>query len=109
MAAHPAIALNVHFHRAPTAILALVTNVTHSAERSRRCNRSGSDSPGFRRLIARVSVSKIIKALPTLSETERRAAREVLVVIANENPDIALCSAPALEGALMLDRLRFGI
>jgi hypothetical protein len=37
--------------------------------------------------------------------TDRRAIREVLLAIANENPDVVLCNQTALEGALILDRL----
>jgi hypothetical protein len=52
-----------------------------------------------------VSTTEIIKELPKLSETDRRAIREVLLEIANENPDIALCNQAALEGAQVLDRM----
>jgi hypothetical protein len=52
-----------------------------------------------------MSASEIIKELPKLSEAERRAIREVLLQIANADPDIALCNAAATEGALMLDRM----
>jgi hypothetical protein len=52
-----------------------------------------------------VSVTEIIKELPNLSEADRRAIREVLLEIANRDPDVALCNQAALEGALMLDRL----
>ena len=52
-----------------------------------------------------MSVAEIIRELPRLSEVDRRAIREVLLQIANENPDVAQCSQSALAGALMLDRL----
>ena len=52
-----------------------------------------------------MSVAEIIKELPRLTEADRRAIREVLLEIANQNPDIALCNQTALEGALMLDRM----
>jgi hypothetical protein len=52
-----------------------------------------------------MSVAEIIKELPKLTEADRRAIREVLLEIANQNPDIALCNQTALEGALMLDRM----
>jgi len=52
-----------------------------------------------------MSTTEIIKELPKLSETDRRAIREVLLEIANENPDIALCNQAALEGAQVLDRM----
>ena len=40
-----------------------------------------------------------------LTEADRRAIREVLLEIANQDPDIALCNQTALEGAMMLDRM----
>jgi len=52
-----------------------------------------------------MSAAYIIRELPRLTEADRRAIREVLLAIANENPDVALCNQTALEGALMLDRL----
>ena len=52
-----------------------------------------------------MSASEIIKELPKLSEAERRAIREGLLEIANQDSDVALCNQAALEGALMLDRL----
>jgi len=52
-----------------------------------------------------VSASEIIKELPKLSEAERRAIREGLLEIANQDPDVALCNQAALEGALILDRM----
>ena len=55
--------------------------------------------------ISFVSATEIIKELPRLSEADRRAIREVLLEIANANPDVALCNQAALEGAMMLDRM----
>ena len=52
-----------------------------------------------------MSVAEIIKELPKLPEADRRAVREVLLQIANQNPDVALCNEIALNGALMLDRM----
>jgi hypothetical protein len=52
-----------------------------------------------------MSASEIIKELPKLSEAERRAIREGLLEIANQEPDVAVCNQAALEGALMLDRM----
>lgn len=52
-----------------------------------------------------VSATDIIRALPRLSEQERRAIRQVLLDIANQDEDIAACNEAALQGALMLDRL----
>ena len=52
-----------------------------------------------------MSASEIIKELPRLSEAERRAIREVLLEIANQDPDVAVCNQAAVEGALMRDRM----
>ena len=52
-----------------------------------------------------MSASEIIKELPKLSEVERRAIRDGLLEVANQNPDVALCNQAALEGAQMLDRM----
>ena len=52
-----------------------------------------------------MSAAEIIKQLPTLSEAERRAIREVLLEIANQDPEIAVCNETALQGALLLDRM----
>jgi hypothetical protein len=52
-----------------------------------------------------VSASEIIKELPNLSEAERRAIREGLLEIANQDPDVALCNQTALDGPLMLDQM----
>ena len=52
-----------------------------------------------------MSAADIIKELPKLNEADRRAIREVLLEIANQDPDVALCNQSALDGAMMLDRL----
>jgi hypothetical protein len=52
-----------------------------------------------------VSAQEIIRELPKLSEADRRAVRDVLLAIANENPDVALCNQTAQEGAMMFDRM----
>ena len=52
-----------------------------------------------------MSAAEIIKELPKLTEVDRRAIREVLLEIANQNPDIELCNQAALDGALLLDRM----
>jgi hypothetical protein len=52
-----------------------------------------------------MSAAEIIRELPKLTEADRRAVREVLIEIANENADVALCNQMALEGALLLDRM----
>ena len=52
-----------------------------------------------------MSAFEIIKELPKLSEAERRAIRDGLLEIGNQDPDVALCNQAALEDALMLDRM----
>jgi hypothetical protein len=52
-----------------------------------------------------MSAAEIIRELPRLAEADRRAIREALLEIANENPDIALCNQTAVAGAMMLDRM----
>lgn len=52
-----------------------------------------------------MSASEIIRELSKLSEAERRAIREGLPGIANQDPDVALCNQAALDGAAMLDRM----
>lgn len=52
-----------------------------------------------------MSASEIIQELPKLAEADRRAIRDVLLKIANEDPDVALCNQAALEGAMMFDRM----
>ena len=63
------------------------------------------DKLADRRYNFSVSASEIIKELPKLSEAERRAIREGLLEIANQQPDVALCHQAAIEGALILDRM----
>lgn len=52
-----------------------------------------------------MSAAKFIKELPKLSESERRAIRQILFDIANQNEDVTLCNQAALEGAVMFDRM----
>jgi len=52
-----------------------------------------------------MSTAEIMMELPNQSEAGRRATRELLPEIANENPDLALCNQAALEGTMMLDRM----
>jgi hypothetical protein len=52
-----------------------------------------------------MSAADIIRQLPKLAEADRRAIREALLEIANENPDVALSNQAALEGAMMFDRM----
>jgi hypothetical protein len=55
--------------------------------------------------LALVSTAEIINELPKLTESERRAIRQVLLDLANQDEDVALCNQAALEGAMMLDRM----
>lgn len=50
-----------------------------------------------------MSAAEIINELPKLSEVERRAVRQKLLELAEEDEDVRLCNQAALEGALMLD------
>ena len=52
-----------------------------------------------------MSALEIMKELPKLTEADRRAIRDVLLAIANENTDVALCNQTAQEGAMMFDRM----
>ena len=52
-----------------------------------------------------MSTSEIIQELPKLPESDRRAIREALLELANQDPDVALCNQTALEGAMTLDRM----
>ena len=52
-----------------------------------------------------MSATEIIKELPKLSEQDRRAIRQTLLDLANQDEDIAACNQSALDGALMLDRM----
>ena len=52
-----------------------------------------------------MSATEIIEELPKLSELERRAVRQKLLELAEQDEDVARCNQAALEGAMMLDRL----
>ena len=52
-----------------------------------------------------MSAAEIINELPKLTEADRRAVRDALLQIANQDPDVALCNHTALEAAMMLDRM----
>lgn len=52
-----------------------------------------------------MSTAEILEELPKLSEAERRLVRDLLMRLANQDEDIALCNQAALEGAMLLDRL----
>jgi len=52
-----------------------------------------------------MSVAEILSELPKLMPADRLAVRRKLIELAEENEDIALCDAVALEGAQTLDRM----
>jgi hypothetical protein len=96
---------------APTKLYALSTQLSTIHLRESRFSsekvwdRLSPDKFADRRYNFAVSASEIIKELPKLSEAERRAVREGLLEIANQDGDVALCNQAALDGALMLDRM----
>ncbi len=52
-----------------------------------------------------MSTAEILNELPKLTEADRRAVRQRLLELAEENEAVALCDQAALEGAMMLDRM----
>ena len=52
-----------------------------------------------------MSTAEILKALPRLTEAERRAVRDKLLELATAQEDVAICDAAAVEGARLLDKL----
>lgn len=52
-----------------------------------------------------MSVAQIIDELPTMTSADLRAVRRKLVELCEENEDIALCDATALEAAQSLDQM----
>jgi hypothetical protein len=52
-----------------------------------------------------VSASDIIKEIPKLSEADRRSIRDLLLELANRDPDVAACNQAAVDGATLLDRM----
>jgi hypothetical protein len=52
-----------------------------------------------------MSVAQIIDELPTLTAADLRAVRRKLMELCDENEDIALCDAAALEAAQSLDKM----
>ena len=52
-----------------------------------------------------MSATEILNELPKLTEAERRAVRQVLLELAEQNEDVAACNQAALEGAMMFDRM----
>jgi len=51
-----------------------------------------------------MSAAEIMKQIPRLTDTERRAIRQMLLDLANQDADVASCNQAALEGALIFDR-----
>ena len=52
-----------------------------------------------------MSTSQILSELSHLTAADLLAVRRKLIELAEENEDIALCDATALEGAQMFDRM----
>lgn len=52
-----------------------------------------------------MSVAQIIDELPTLTAADLRAVRRKLMELCDENEDIALCDATALDAAQSLDKM----
>ena len=52
-----------------------------------------------------MSVVQIIQELPKLTAVDRFVLRRKLMELADENEDVALCDAMALEGAQLLDQM----
>jgi len=55
--------------------------------------------------ISSMSTAEIIKELPKLTETERRAVQAKLLELALQDEDVKLCDAAAVEGARLLDQM----
>ena len=52
-----------------------------------------------------MSATEIMNELPKLTEAERRAIRQTLLDLANQDPEVSACNESALEAAKMLDRM----
>ena len=52
-----------------------------------------------------MSAAQIIHELPKVPMADLQAIRRKLVDLAEQNEDVALCDAMALEGAQMLDQM----
>ena len=52
-----------------------------------------------------MSVAQIIEELPKLTSSDLLAVRRKLIELADENEEVELCDATALEGALLLDQM----
>jgi len=55
--------------------------------------------------IPTMSVAQIIQELPKLTALDLFAVRRKLMELADENEEVALCDAMALEGAQLLDQM----
>ena len=55
-----------------------------------------------------MSHAEIIRELPRLSETERRAIREALLRIANNDPEDAICNEIPPRGESTVARMQDG-
>ena len=55
-----------------------------------------------------MSAAQIIDELPKLTPADLLAVRRKLIEISEENEDVAMCDAAALEGAQLLDKLEAG-
>ena len=55
-----------------------------------------------------MSVVQIINELPRLTPADLLAVRRKLIEISEENEDVSVCDAAALEGARLLDRMETG-
>ena len=53
-----------------------------------------------------MSAAEIMKQIPRLTDTERRAVRQMLLDLANQDADVVSCNQAALEGAMIFDRMQ---
>jgi len=53
-----------------------------------------------------MSAAEIMKQIPGLTDTERRAVRQMLLDLANQDADVVSCNQAALEGAMIFDRMQ---
>ena len=60
---------------------------------------------GCRLFSAEVSAAQIITELPKLAPPDLLVIRRKLIELAEQNEDVAICDAAALEGVQMLDRM----
>ena len=52
-----------------------------------------------------MSAAEILSELPKLTEAERRAVRQRLLELSEENEAVALCNQAAVDGAIILDQI----